>query len=336
MRLANLRLRLEAAGNRFRIHNERVGAVVDLMGRLSNPPEPLETLTPLGVRGIRRSRERRSKQPIHSPTSSESAGPETPGRLSNPRPTVLRRLSHIEIDEIVCSYRAGRTLADLAAEMGVHRRTVATHLDSRGVARRVNRRKVSDDDVRGAALRYRDGNSLAAIALTLNVDASTSTPQRFAASSIAQESPSDHDLGGSNPDRGWPTRLRTPRAVAVVFRRQPSDRVWFDRPAIFGSPSVPAEPDAAPACSVHHSCSPRRYPASPSPCDHDPGELPLGRALDASPSRSNHADPWTSAEARPDCRPGSCEVRVSPTGENGARRCSPTRSMECSRTALGE
>ena len=85
----------------------------------------------------------------------------------------MRRLDEVEIDELACSYRAGRTLADLAAELGVHQRTVAAHLDSRGVERRVNRRKMSDDDVRRAALRYRDGNSLAAIALTLNVDAAT-------------------------------------------------------------------------------------------------------------------------------------------------------------------
>jgi DNA-binding transcriptional regulator LsrR (DeoR family) len=73
----------------------------------------------------------------------------------------------------VREYQAGRTLADLAAELGIHRRTVAAHLERRGVQRRVNRRKMTDDDLREAARRYRAGDSLAKVASPFDVDAAT-------------------------------------------------------------------------------------------------------------------------------------------------------------------
>ena len=115
-----------------------------------------------------------SKRANCSPIASESDVPKTPGQLSNPpRRPVLRRLNEVEIDRLVCEYQAGRTLADLAAALGVHRRTVAAHLEARGVQRRVNRRKMSDDDIDEAARRYRRGDSLAKVALAVDVDAAT-------------------------------------------------------------------------------------------------------------------------------------------------------------------
>jgi hypothetical protein len=44
----------------------------------------------------------------------------------------------------VAGYQAGRSLADLAEAIGVHHRTVAAHLDQRGVQRRANLRKMSE------------------------------------------------------------------------------------------------------------------------------------------------------------------------------------------------
>jgi transposase-like protein len=85
----------------------------------------------------------------------------------------LRRLNDVETDALVSAYRAGRTLAALAGELGIHPRTVAARLDTRDVPRRVNRRKMSDDDVSDAVPRYRSGDSLATVALTFNVDAAT-------------------------------------------------------------------------------------------------------------------------------------------------------------------
>src|SRR5437762_2729028 len=96
------------------------------------------------------------------------------GQLSNtPRRPIQHHLTDREIDQLVNDYQTGRTLADLAAVLGIHRRTVAAHLAARGIERRVNGRKMTDDDVREAARRYRAGDSLAKVALAFNVDAAT-------------------------------------------------------------------------------------------------------------------------------------------------------------------
>ncbi|HUP75586.1 MAG TPA: helix-turn-helix domain-containing protein [Acidimicrobiales bacterium] len=82
-------------------------------------------------------------------------------------------MTDLEIDELVNGYQTGRTLADLAAVLGIHRRTVAAHLAARGIERRVNRRQMTDDDVGEAARQYRGGSSLAKVAVAFNVDAAT-------------------------------------------------------------------------------------------------------------------------------------------------------------------
>src|SRR5207244_6784078 len=48
------------------------------------------------------------------------------------------------------------------------RRTVAAHLEARGVPRRVNRCKMTDDDLNEAARRYNEGDSLAKVALAFD------------------------------------------------------------------------------------------------------------------------------------------------------------------------
>lgn len=89
---------------------------------------------------------------------------------------------------------------------------VAGHLDSRGVARRMNRRKMGDGDVSGAALRYRNGNSLAAIAL--NVDAATtarSSSLTLSTCSLSALSRTGH--GTVSPSLLRLSRLTTPSAL---------------------------------------------------------------------------------------------------------------------------
>jgi hypothetical protein len=46
----------------------------------------------------------------------------------------------------VTGYRRGQSLADLAAQFGIHRRTVAAHLEARGVPRRINKPKMTSAD----------------------------------------------------------------------------------------------------------------------------------------------------------------------------------------------
>ena len=144
------------------------------MGRLSNPPEPVETVIDQGSQNSRRRR-----KGVTTPSNSDLGGDravidEETGQLSNPpRRPVQHRLTNLEIDELVNEYQTGRTLADLASVLGIHRGTVAAHLQARGIQRRVNRRKMTDDDVSNAAGSYGAGDSLAKVALGFNVDAAT-------------------------------------------------------------------------------------------------------------------------------------------------------------------
>jgi DNA-binding NarL/FixJ family response regulator len=66
---------------------------------------------------------------------------------------------------------AGATISELAAQYGVHRTTVAAHLDRNAVPRR--QRGLTPDQAREAARLYRTGLSLARIAERHHVDPHT-------------------------------------------------------------------------------------------------------------------------------------------------------------------
>ena len=170
---------------------------MDLWGRLSNPPETVESITAQGSRASRRPRKTAESTPNQRSERVAGAPPEEKGRLSNPaatdessdtgapdarqeprpsepvRRSVQRRLDEAEIDQLINAYRTGRSLADLAEALGIHRRTVAAHLEARGVPRRINMPKMTQADTRDADRRHRAGESLAAIARSLGVDPST-------------------------------------------------------------------------------------------------------------------------------------------------------------------
>ena len=144
------------------------------MGRLSNPPETMETLAGQGLQRPRRREKIRAIRPRQAPAASETAAQETPGRLSNPGPRpIQRRLNAADIADLVAGYRAGQSLADLAKEFRIHHRTVTAHLEKCGVTQRMNTRKFSNDDVDEASRRYRVGESLATVGIAFNVDAAT-------------------------------------------------------------------------------------------------------------------------------------------------------------------
>lgn len=82
-------------------------------------------------------------------------------------------MTNADVDKLVAGYQAGRSLPELGDEFGVHHRTVAAHLEQRGVKRRVNIRKLSDDDMRQAVRHYEAGDSLAIVAKMLGVNAET-------------------------------------------------------------------------------------------------------------------------------------------------------------------
>jgi len=139
---------------------------VDLMGRLSNPPETMTLVPDQGVhtapppiwttpKGRKRASELRG-----------SGDPEEEGRLSNP---VQRRLSADKIDELARLYREGATIDALARRYAVHRTTVIHHLDQRGVPRRRVVRKMTDSMVAAASKRYATGVSLVDVAAEYGV-----------------------------------------------------------------------------------------------------------------------------------------------------------------------
>jgi len=59
----------------------------------------------------------------------------------------VRQLSAVEVDELVKAYRAGSSAQVLADQFVIHRTTVLLHLERRGVPRRVNKRKMNDEQV---------------------------------------------------------------------------------------------------------------------------------------------------------------------------------------------
>jgi AraC-like DNA-binding protein len=158
---------------------------VDLLGRLSNPPETFATVTGQGVESAREPHEEPPTQAIFSPTAPETDVQETPGRLSNPplatatppsqQPLhqVQRRLSASDIDQICASYANGKSIDELARSHRVNRTTIITHLDTQGVPRRRVVRKMTDAQVAEAALIYRDGHSLMTVADRFHVDTRT-------------------------------------------------------------------------------------------------------------------------------------------------------------------
>ncbi len=170
---------------------------VDLWGRLSNPAGSQETGPEQGFLAEPAAGRKPQKAPQRSGNRPGAAGPDHKGRHSNPgsralstdadsvdsstadgaarRPTkpVQRRLTPSELEAVAAAYQHGRSLDEIAREFGVHRRTVAVHLERLGVARRVNLPKLTPTDIARAVSQYRAGDSLATVGKILKVDAST-------------------------------------------------------------------------------------------------------------------------------------------------------------------
>jgi len=130
----------------------------------------VETLTGQGSQASLGSRKGADSTSNQASKSSGEAVREEKGRLSNP---VQRRLSNVDLDEIVLSHRNGASIDSLACRFGVHRTTILHHLDRRGVPRPPATRKMTDRTVRQAATSYRKGESLKAVAGRFGVNAGT-------------------------------------------------------------------------------------------------------------------------------------------------------------------
>ena len=100
----------------------------------------------------------------------------------------------MEVDELVSQHASGVTIYELARNFDIHRTTVMSHLDDRNAQRRQTVRKMTDEQVATAASRYREGHSLATVAVEFEVHART----------LARE----FHLAGLpvRPRNGWPRR----------------------------------------------------------------------------------------------------------------------------------
>jgi hypothetical protein len=167
---------------------------VDLKGRLSNPLDIAETLAAQGSERLGGSREDVETAPIR-PSDDQAEGPrEEKGWLSNPP---RRRLSPTAVVDLVEAYQAGASISQLAVEFGIHRTTVAGHLDRRGVPRHSRKTAWDDEIITQAAELYGTGLSLTHVAHRFGVDAQT-VANRFRRAGVAVR-----------PRRGWTSPARS-------------------------------------------------------------------------------------------------------------------------------
>ena len=170
----------------------RLGRRVDLKGRLSNPLAIAETPAAQGSERIGGSFGRVETTRTR-PSTGHAEGPrEEKGRLSNPP---QRRLSPTDLDDLLDAHQGGVTINQLAVEFGIHRTTVAGHLDRHGVPRHSDQTAWDDAALTQAVELYATGVSLADVAHQFGVDAQT-VANRFRRAGVAVR-----------PRRGWASRV---------------------------------------------------------------------------------------------------------------------------------
>ncbi len=167
---------------------------MDLKGRLSNPLKIAETLVAQGSEPIGSTSASVATTRIRPSGDHAEGRREEKGRLSNPP---QRRLSPADIDNLIEAYRAGATINRLAVDFGIHRTTVAGHLDRHDVPRQSELTARDDEILTQAAELYATGSSLADVADQFGVDAQT-VANRFRCAGIA-----------IRPRRGWSTSPST-------------------------------------------------------------------------------------------------------------------------------
>jgi len=85
----------------------------------------------------------------------------------------LNRLSGPEADRLVQAYLAGSSVRLLAAEFQINRHTVSAHLERHGIARRVQKQKLTDQQVAAVIDLYASGWSLVRVGEHFDVNAET-------------------------------------------------------------------------------------------------------------------------------------------------------------------
>jgi lambda repressor-like predicted transcriptional regulator len=105
---------------------------------------------------------------------------------------IHRRLSSVQIDELIALYRAGATLRELSKRFEIHRATVSIILERHNVARRY--RLLEGERLDGAIQAYKSGESIISIANRLGVAGDTIRKALIKAGVRMR------------PRRGWPHR----------------------------------------------------------------------------------------------------------------------------------
>jgi lambda repressor-like predicted transcriptional regulator len=162
---------------------------VDLWGRLSNPLEAVGTVAAQGFAASHGDAESAESRLSTGPESTQRPPPEDKGRLSNP---IQRHLSPTEIGELIAAYGAGATINELAHQYGLHRTTVAAHLDRNHIERHHPHTEWANETLTAAADLYASGLSLAAVAARYGIDPQT-VANRFRRAGIPVRT-----------RRGWP------------------------------------------------------------------------------------------------------------------------------------
>ena len=112
---------------------------------------------------------KRTRQLLELALTWEDAKPSA--SLPQPKYNLARQLRSDEVDELVQSYQAGKTVSQLAARHGIARCTVGRHLERRGI--RTRPPALTSPQCAKAAVLYQDGWSLAKIGKLFNVSADT-------------------------------------------------------------------------------------------------------------------------------------------------------------------
>ncbi len=101
---------------------------------------------------------------------------DTGSRQRRKRPRVVvtqRRLTELEILDLVAMYEDGASVPDVVTRFGIHRTTVLRTLERHGVPRRPEIRKLGDDQRAEAAELYASGLSTVKVGAIFSVDAET-------------------------------------------------------------------------------------------------------------------------------------------------------------------
>lgn len=86
-------------------------------------------------------------------------------------PKPRRHLNESEVIDLLLRYKAGETMVELGTFFGIHRRTVASHLQQHGVP---SRHRTMDEEMISRCIElYQSGLSLVAVGEELGVDQAT-------------------------------------------------------------------------------------------------------------------------------------------------------------------